>query len=200
MNCSVKLGLRKHCPYLYFVAQVKLVFWALLVRLVRNLMSVVAERFSSSAPATPTCALSCLGLPGFKWSWEHKESLALSCHHSHQQHLLFTLPRAGVALHPRSITVRGSMKCPPMVFVPADRLCGTAKGSMPQSQRHSLWSLYSEVCHLWGFMEIRARPSRLTWGSHCIPSLHSHLRRLLVPPLWKGLLRLVLRLWPIWKL
>lgn len=148
MNCSMKLGLKKTLLVFIFVTPVKLVFEPSLSGLVRNLTSVVAEVLLQCPRHPPPVHCLVLVSQGLSGPGNTRRSLALSCHHSHHGFFCLLCQGWSSTALPGSITVRGSLKCPPMVFVPADRLCGASQGQYAPEPEHSLWSLCSEVCHL----------------------------------------------------
>lgn len=174
----MKLGLRKILLVLIFIAQVKLVFEPFLSGLVRNLMSVVIEVLLQCCcqppPTYPPAHCLVLVSQGLNGPGNTRRSLALSCHHG--RHGFFCLLCQGWSSTPlpRSITVRGSLKCPPMVFVPADRLCGASQGQYAPELEHSLWSLYSEVCHLWGLYGNKGQAFQTDLGDSLHPQPASH--------------------------
>lgn len=145
MNCSLKLGLKKTLLVFIFTTQVKLTFESFLSGLLRNLMSVVSEvllQCCHQPPLThPPAHWVVLVSQGLNGPGSTRRSLALTCHHGH--HGCFCLLCQGWSSTPLpgSITVRGSLKLPPMALVAADRLCGASQGKYAREPQHSLWSL-----------------------------------------------------------
>ena len=144
MNCSMKLGLKKTLLVFIFTAQVKLTFEPFLSGLLRNLMSDGTEvllRCCRQPPLThPAARWVVLVSQGLNGPGSTRRSLTLSCHRQHGCFCLLGQGWSSTPL-PGSITVRGSLKLPPMVLVAADRLCGASQGQYAREPEHSLWSL-----------------------------------------------------------